>query len=175
MATKSAAQVKRELEQRLAEIERHREDAKRQKLEFSCLDEKALLKKIKRMTAHSPYIFSQAWTGGGAAGSAQMYEVQFANPDPGGYFPFFVTIYFGPVAFVTDLGAALAARDSRWPALSSARLSLNPGVSLRQRFDFAMPAGLQKGTYHGNSVIWEGEWHDRGTPFDRGLWDLAAT
>ena len=175
MAQKSQRDVKQEVDRRLEEIAQLKEQAQQQGLAFSSPTEEQLSKKIRGETSKSPYIYGQAWTSGTTIGSPATYQVWVANPDPAAYFPSYVTIFFGLANFLDDLGEALDARDGRWPYVSSARTFLAAGATMSPLFKYTTPAGIPAGTYLGNSVVWQGDWHDQGAYFDRGLFDIALS
>jgi hypothetical protein len=175
VARKSPQEVTREVQRRLEEIEHLREQAQQQGLAFSSPTEEQLTRKIKAETGRSPYIYAQAWTSAATPGSAASYYVYAANSDPLAYFPVYVTIFFGLANFFDDLAEALDARDRRWPYVSSARTYLAAGTAMNTVFNFTTPTGIAFGTYLGNSILWRGEWHDQGTYFDRGLFDVALS
>jgi hypothetical protein len=175
VARKSEKEVKDEVQRRLEEIGHLKEHAQQQGLAFSSATEEQLAKKIRGETAKSPYIYSQSWTSGTTSGSAASYRVWVANPDPTAYFPVYVTVFFGLANFFDDLSEALDARDGRWPYLSSPRTFLTAGGTMSPVFNYTTPTGVPAGTYLGNAVLWAGDWHDRGTYFDRGLFDVALT
>ncbi len=171
---KTAAEVKKEVTARIEEIDALRERARELGLAFTSLNEKQLEKKIKGQTSRSPYIYAQSWTSGAAAGSSASYSVYVSNPDPLSYFPFYASIFFGLGNFF-PVRDGWAGRDKRWPEFSSDRTYLSTGSTATFTFNYTIPTGLPPGTYNGNTVIWEGEWHDVGTSFDRGSFDVRVS
>jgi hypothetical protein len=171
MPGKSEQEVKREVEQRLKEIKLLK--AQDKKLKFSSLSEDELLGKVRRQTAKSPYIYAQAWTSGTSIGAPASYAVYISNPDPTGYYPTFVSIFFGVANFLDDIAEALAGRDQRWPYLTIAPFSLASGATTTQTFNYTTPSGIVASTYLGNSLVWAGAYHDKGSFFDRGLFDVS--
>lgn len=170
---KTAAMVKKELAERLADIERARREAEAKKLEFRALDEKALLQRIKRQTAKSPHIFSVAWTSAAAPGTASSLRVWFANPDPRHYGSLFVSAFFGLGNFFADQALAWIGRDERWPVLGSPYSSLAPGASADSSFAWTIPS-VPKGTYYGNALLWQADWFGRGTLFDQASFEVQV-
>ncbi len=168
---KTEEEVKREVAQLKAEIEVLKQLAREQGQAFSSLDEAQLVKKVRGETSDSPFIYAQSWTSGTSPGSTAYYTVYVQNPDPNAYFPFYVTIFFGLGNFF-DVGQAWIGRDKRWPELSSDRTHLAANSSHSFAFSYTVPTGLPLGTYNGNSVVWRGEWHDVGSAFDRGSFDV---
>lgn len=171
---KTKEEVKQELARRLEEIEALKELAREQGRAFSSLSEEELEKKIHGEKSKSPFIFAQSWTSGTSPGANASYTVHVSNPDPVAYFPFYVTIFFGLGNFY-DVNQAWIGRDKRWPAFSSDRTFLAAGASTAFTFNYTVPTGLPLGTYNGNSVLWEGEWHDVGSSFDRGSFDVKLS
>lgn len=168
---KSASEVKHEVSQLKQEIEILRVQSRESGLAFSSLNEDELVRKVKGETSNSPFIFGQSWTSGTTPGSAASYTVHVRNPDPVGYFPFYATVFFGLGNFF-NTGLAWSGRDERWPALSSTRTSLAANSNHSFNFAYTTPTGLPLGTYNGNSVIWHGSWHDIGSEYDRGSFDV---
>ena len=171
---KTAEAVKREVSQLQELIAVLKEQAREQGQAFSALDEEQLIKKIRGETSNSPFIFGQGWTSGATPGSAASYTVHVRNPDPNGYFPVFVTIFFGLGNFFSaDL--AWSGRDKRWPEFSSDRTFFPANSDRSFTFNYTVPSGLPLGTYNGNSVVWRGEWHDIGVALDRGSFDIKIS
>ncbi|MFG1626096.1 hypothetical protein [Kribbella sp. NPDC049227] len=169
-----AEQVDYEVSRLLEEIRYIRELARERGLAFSSLDREQLERKIRGETTNSPFIYAQAWVSGTSQGSSAYYAVYVSNPDPVGYFPFYVTIFFGLGNF-SETDEAWSGRDNRWPALSSDRMFLAAGASTSFQVDYTTPIGVTPGTYNGNSVLWEGNWHDVGRSFDRGSFDVKVS
>lgn len=168
MPKKTDKEVKQQVEQVLREIELHKQQAQQRGLSFSGLTEEEVAKKVRGETAKSPFITSEGWTSGTHPGSPANYSVSLFNPDPVGYFPIIVTVFFGLGNFFTDIAEGWEGRDKRWPELSSAPFSLLAGASTTQSFSYTVP-GVPLTTYLGNSVLWVGAFHDIGTYFDRGF------
>jgi hypothetical protein len=91
-----------------------------------------------------------------------------------GYYPLFVSIFFGAANFLDDIAEALSGRDDRWPYLSTPPFSLAAGATTNKTFNYTIPTGIFVSTYLGNSVVWRGEYHDKGSYFDRGLFDVSV-
>jgi hypothetical protein len=177
---KTAAEIKKEVEQKTREMEMLEKEARDQGLSFSCLNQDQLTRKIKGETSKSPYIYAQLWNSGPSPGSSAMYSVYVSNPDPVGYYPVFASIFFGAANFldVGDLGEALAAgnfnNDQRWPYMSSRPFGLAPGASINEELYYTTPTAPFT-TYVGNCVVWGGEFHGTGRYFDRGLFYVTLT
>lgn len=175
MEKKTEKEVRQEVDQRLREIALLKEEIQHQGLVFSCLNESQLTRKVKGESSKSPYIYAQGWTSGTTPGSAAVYTVYIANPDPASYYPMFVSIFFGVANFLDDIGAGLSGRDTRWPYLSTAPFSLAAGATTSKTFNYITPAGIALSTYMGNSVVWRGDWHDKGAYLDRGLFSVTLS
>lgn len=178
---KAENEIEKEVEQRMREIEMLEREARERGLSFSAPDREQITKKIRRETSKSPYIYAQSWTSGTSPGTSAYYSVYVSNPDPGGYYPVFASIFFGAGAnFLDDgdLAEALADgnfnSDGRWPYMSSPPFSLASGATANQQFAYAVPA-VPLTTYIGNCVIWGGQYHDRGQYFDRGLFYITLS
>jgi len=171
---KTAEEIKREVSQLKEEIEALREHARGLGRSFSSLDEEQLSKKVRGETSNSPFIFAQSWTSGTTPGSAANYTVHVRNPDPNGYFPIYVTIFFGLGNFF-GADPAWIGRDKRWPEFSSDRTFLAANSNQSFSFAYTVPTGLPLGTYNGNSVVWRGDFHDVGVAFDRGSFDVKLS
>lgn len=170
---KTAAAVKKELEQRLADIEKARKEAERLGLEFHALEEKALLRKIRRESARSPYFYSTAFVSGGPAGMPGYAMAWYANPDPVGYSYLFLSAFFGLGNFFPTVGEAWVGRDERWPSLGSQSFSLAAGASGSTRLDYVVPS-VPKTTYYGALVLWRGDYFGTGTLYDHGLMHIEV-
>lgn len=172
---KSEQEIRREVEQRKRELEMLREEARQQGLAFSGLSEEELVKKIRRESTQSPYIYGQGWTSGTTPGAFASYTVYISNPDPVGYHTMFVSIFFGAANFLDDIGEGLSGRDTKWPYLSSAPFSLAAGATTNKAFSYTTPTGVPPSTYLGNAVVWRGELHDKGIYLDRGLFYVTLS
>jgi hypothetical protein len=167
-------EVKQELERRLEEIELLRQQAQQQGLAFSAPTSEQLEKKIRGEAADSPYIYSMSWTSSAAPGSAAYYQVWMSNPDAVGYYPVFVSVFFGVANFFDSIADGIIARDDRWPYLSSPPFSFAAGATATQSFNYTTPSTVPRSTYLGNAVVWRGEFHDKGVYFDRGLFYVTV-
>ncbi len=168
--------VRREVEQRREEIALLREAAQQQGRAFSGLSEEALVSKVRGESSNSPYIYAQSWSSATAPGTTAYYSVYVANPDPGGYYPLFVAIFFGAANFLDDIGEGLSGRDTRWPYLSSPPFVLaGGGATTTQNISYTTPTGVPPSTYVGNSVLWRGMFHDIGSYLDRGLFYVTLS
>jgi len=175
MRKKSESAVKEEVKQRLSEIKSLERDAKEEGLTFSCLSEKELELKIRGVTSNSPYIYAQSWTSGTTMGSSATYRVYVSNPDPTGYYPLFVSIFFGVANFVSqdNIEEAISSGNfngtSQFPYLSTRPFSLASASTTNKIFTYTTPTGIPPSNYIGNAVLWQGSYHDKGKYLDRGL------
>ena len=173
MAERSAQDIDREVERLRREIELLKEEAQHQGLRFSSLSEDDLVGKIRGETSRSPFIFGEGWSHG-TPGSSASYSVSLSNPDPTGYYPLYVTIFFGAANFLDDIGEAISGRDLRWPYLTSQAFGLASGATTTRNFQYTIPTNIPLSTYPGNAVFWRGSFHDKGTFFDRGFFDVSV-
>jgi hypothetical protein len=168
-------EVKAELERRLEEIELLRQQAQQQGLAFSAPTTEQLEKKIRGEGADSPYIYSMSWTSGTTPGSPAYFQVWISNPDGAGYYPVFVSVFFGVANFFENVADGFIARDDRWPYLSSPPFSLTSMATGTQSFNYTTPSAVLRSTYLGNAVVWRGDFHDKGVYFDRGMFYVTLT
>jgi hypothetical protein len=180
-ARKTDQEVKREVDQRLREIELLKREAQDQGHTFSSLGEEKLTRKIQGESSGTPYIYSMSWISGTSPGSSAYFRVYISNPDPSGYYPVFASIFFGVANFLNNasFGEAVADgnfnMDTRWPYMSSRPFSLASGATTNETFNYTTPAGVPLTTYIGNVVVWRGEYHDQGVYFDRGLFYVTLS
>jgi hypothetical protein len=172
MARKSEAAVKEELRRRLEEIEARKEIAQHRGLAFASPSEEELAKKIRGESAKSPYLYFEAWTSGTTPGSSAFYEAGYANPDPGGYYPVTVTIFFGLANLAGDISEGFDARDWSWPYVSSEPVFLAAGATGAASFNYTTPM-VNRGTYLGNAVLWAPNYFDVGRYFERGFFEVT--
>jgi hypothetical protein len=169
MAKKTDKEVQQQVEQVLREIELHKQQTQQRGLTYSGLSEEQIVKKVRGETAKSPFITGEGWTSGTHPGSPATYSVNIFNPDPVGYYPMFVTIFFGLANFFGNIAEGWEGRDKRWPELSTAPFSISAGGSTTQNFSYTVPVGVPLSTYLGEAVVWVGDFHDIGKYFDRGF------
>lgn len=174
-ARKPDQEVTKEVERRLEEIELLKRQAEQQGLAFSAPSREHLERKIRGETAQSPFIYAMGWTSGTTPGSAATYQLWMSNPDPVGYYPVFVSVYFGVANFFDNIANGIIGRDDRWPFLSSPPFAMAAGATATQAFTYTTPASVPRSTYLGNSVVWRGEYHDKGAYFDRGLFNVTLS
>jgi hypothetical protein len=180
-AGKPEQEVKREVDQRLREIELLKRQAQDQGLAFSALGEAEITRKVRGEASGTPYIYSLSWTSGASPGNPAYFAVYISNPDPNGYYPVFASIFFGVANFLNNAGFGEAASDGnfnmdrRWPYMSTRPFSLAAGATANETFNYTTPAGVPLTTYIGNVVVWRGEHHDQGVYFDRGLFYVTLS
>lgn len=172
---KTEQHVKQRIEHRLAEIELLKQEAQQQGLAFSTPTKEQLEKKIRGDTSNSPHIYAQNWTSSTTPGSPAHYQVYVSNPDPIGYYPMFVSVFFGVANFFDNIADGIAGRDERWPYLTSAPFSLASAGTSSQAFNYTTPTIAGRSTYVGNAVLWRGDLHDKGAYCDRGLFYVTLT
>jgi hypothetical protein len=173
MARKSEAAVKEELKRRLEEIEALKEQAQQRGLAFASPSEDELLKKIRGEAAKSPYFYYESWTSGTTPGSPAYYEAGYANPDPGGHYPTFVTIFYGLANLAADISAVVDGRDFSWPYVSAEPVYLaSAPATAKATFNYTTPL-VARGTYVGNAVLWRADRFDVGTYFDRAAFEVT--
>jgi hypothetical protein len=169
--TRTDEAVAREVTRLRERIEALRSQARDRGLAFSALTDEQLDRKVRRETAHSPFIVGQAWTSGTTPGSAATYRVYIQNPDPNGYYPVYATMFFGLGNFF-GVDESWVGRDKRWPEFSSEATVLSANSNADFLFSYTTPT-VPLGTYLGNVVLWRGEFHDVGVSFDRGSFDVT--
>jgi hypothetical protein len=159
----------------LDEIERRRQEAEREGLNFTAPTAEQLKKKLAG--AESPMITSQGWSNA-APGGTINYTVGINNPDPVQWTGLFVHVFVGPANIAPDVGDAVSAVDTLFPRLTMPRfagLTLGPGAGQSLNFSLAVPAGAQRSNYLGNAILFQATWHDVGKYLDRGLFVFEVT
>lgn len=166
-------QVEREDDERvkpiLEEIARRRDAAKKEGQSFTAPTERELRAKLHRH--NSPMITSEGWTTYASPGANISYTVGVHNPDSTTAYYLFGHVFVGPANPVSDVGAALALVDPRWPRLTQPPTfgaTLAPGASTSFSYQIAIPAGMQVSYYMGNCFLVQVNWTDVGTCYDRG-------
>lgn len=169
MRKKTEKEVKQEVERLLKEIVLFKEDAQRKGFTFSSLSEEELVKKVRGESSNSPFMYVHGWNSGGPAGDEAGFSVRIYNPDPEEMWLVFVTIFFGLGNFFDNIAHAWIGRDTRWPALSTEKFTLEPGVNITKSLKYIVPTDIPSSTYLGNSVLWHAQLHDKGDYLDRGF------
>lgn len=172
---KTEDEVKKEKEKILRDLELMEQETRGRGLSFSRLTEEQLVKKLRGETANSPFITGQGWTSGTTPGNAASYSVSVYNPDPTGYYPIFVSIFFGLFNFLPneDIGEGIAGYLPAWPYMSTEPFNLASATSANKTFQYVTPSTAPRTTYTGNAILWRGEYHDIGTYYDRGLFNVT--
>jgi hypothetical protein len=148
------------------EIDVLRNQARNKGLAFSSPTAEQLEKKLK--SAHTPFIYSMAWTSSGSAIGPFTYYVYVTNPDPNAYFDLFAYFFFGPANMVPDVGTALLSVDERLPRMFASFPYMSPGSNGSVQFNYKFSSGIPAGLYMGNAFIFLREVHDVGAYADRG-------
>lgn len=174
MKRRSQKEVGAQLEKLLKEISTLKKAAEKEKLEFVSLDEKELVKAIKRKSANSPFPFAQAWSPITIPGGPASYAVSIYNPDPVGH-PLVVSVFFGIANFLDDIGIGIAGRDIRWPYLSTPSISLWSGATTTQNFSYNVPSGIPDSLYYGNAVLWAPNYSGQGFYWGRAVFPVRVT
>jgi hypothetical protein len=169
MALKTETEMREALIRLLEQIEALREKARERNRAFDSPSEEQLAKKLRGETTNSPFFIALEWDQFTNAGSPSFFLANYVNPDPQIRFCF-VTIFFGLAFLNGDISSAIAARDVRWPYVSTEIVFLDPNATGVGEFTLMVPY-VTKGTYFGNFVLWG--WNpgepsltlfDRGTP-----------
>ena len=161
---KHDAQVKKLLD----EIEAQKKHFEKKGMVYTALDEEQVRAKLNRV--NSPMIVAQGWGSTVPAGSQLSYTVSIHNPDPGGWVWLFAHVFVGPANPISSPGEALVAIDSRFPRLTQPEfsgLSLAGNESKSLTFSLAVPGSIEPSNYQGNTFLYQANWHDVGTYFDR--------
>ena len=160
----------------LDEIDRQRQEAERQGLNFTAPTEEQLKKKVAK--AQSPMIVFQGWSGSVAAPGTIDYTVGINNPDPFQWIWLFGHVFVGPANIARDVGHALSAVDPRFPRLTMpqfAGLTLGPGATQSLKFSLTVPGDIERSNYLGNTFLFQSTWHDVGQYLDRSLFVFEVT
>lgn len=170
----SQKEVGAHLEKLLEEISTLKKEAEKEKLEFVSLDEKELVKAIKRKSTNSPFPFAQSWSPITFPGGPASYAVSIYNPDPVGR-PLIVSVFFGIANFLDDIGIGIAGRDIRWPCLSTPSISLWSETTTTQNFSYNVPKGTPASFYYGNTVLWSPSYSGQGSYWGRTVFPVRVT
>jgi hypothetical protein len=160
----------------LEEIDRQRQEAERQGLNFTAPTEEQLKKKVAG--AQSPMIFFQSWSGSVAAPGTVNYNVGINNPDPDQWFWLFAHVFIGPANIVRDVGDAVSAVDPRFPRLTMPEvfgLTLAAGQSQTLSFSLTVPGDVERSNYLGNTFLFQSRWHEVGQYLDRSHFVFEVT
>ena len=155
----------------LDEVEQVRLASQRKQLNFTAVDEPALVRKLMRV--NSPMIVFQSWSGSAAPGGSISYRFGVYNPDPTNWIWLFGSAFIGPANFVSSVGEAVCARDRRFAELTAPSFpgqQVAPGTIVNLEFSMPIPMTAEKTTFQGNTMLFQADWHDVGTYLDRGFW-----
>jgi hypothetical protein len=158
------------------ETEKRRAQAESEGRQFTALTSEQLEEKLRR--ARSPMIVWQSWSGSAPRGGSLSYDVGVLNPDPDPWIWLFAHVFTGRANLAPDVGAAVAACDTRFPQLTEpafAGLSIPAGATSSFSFSIEIPPGVEATNYLGNSFLFQGMWHDPAIYLDRGLFVFAVT
>lgn len=173
MAKLTAKQIKEQTEKIKAAIAKHKRENKDE--HFTSLSEEEIAAKLKRV--NSPMIVSQGWSGSTPGGTFN-YSVGIQNPDPVSAGNLYVHVWVGSGNVDPAVGTFLINVDPRFPRLSQPPafgVTLASGASTTLNFTIAVPAGIQKTVYLGNSCLMQLSYHDIGKYLDRGSFPFNIT
>ena len=160
----------------LEEIDRQRQEAERQGLNFIAPTAEQLKKKLA--ATQSPMIVGQAWNGSVSAPGTIPYTVGIHNPDPVQWFNLFAHVFVGPATIVRDVGHAVLAVDTQFPRLTMPPvfgLTLAPGESQSLSFTITVPGDVERSNYLGNTFLFQSRWHEVGQYLDRSHFVFEVT
>lgn len=173
MAKLTAKQIKEQTEKVQAAIAKHKRENKEE--HFTSLTAEEIAAKLKRV--NSPMIVSQGWSGTTPGGTFN-YSVGIQNPDPTSAGSLYVHVWVGSGNVDPTVGTFLINVDPRFPRLTQPPafgVTLAPGASTTLTFAIAVPAGIQKTVYLGNSCLMQLSYHDVGKYLDRGSFPFNVT
>jgi hypothetical protein len=157
------------------EIEKERRKVKEGD-SFTAPTDDQLKQKLKR--TNTPFIYFQGWTSAVAPGGTISYNVGITNPDPITQTSMFAHVFVGPANVVAAVGDALQIVDTRFPRLTEPKffgLSIASGASATLTFSIKVPLGIDPSNYLGNTFLFQFNWHDVGTYFDRSVFVFQVT
>lgn len=166
---------RQQVDEILEEVESYRARSEKKKLNVTTITGEQLEKKLTE--SDSPIIVYQGWSGA-PAGGAVNYTVGIRNPDPVRHIWLFAQVFVGLANIVPDVGAAVAAVDSRFPRLTLPKfsgLSIDPGATQSLNFSIPVPAGIELSNYVGNTFLFHATWHDVGDYLDRSVFVFEVT
>ena len=172
---KSPADIKRAIEAIEAEIQKAKKERVKAGVSFTALTREQLLKKLQR--TESPIIIWQGWSDSTLPGGTIYYTVGVSNPDPVSWDYLALAVFVGNRNPIRNSDVFLTDFDRRFPTLAQPHpfgFSLGPLASTSYNFELKIPAGVDKTSYFGNSVLFQLNFHDIGTYFDRGVFFFAV-
>jgi hypothetical protein len=168
MAMTSEAEVNKALKRILKSLEVMKKQAQERGHAFVGLSREQLIRKLRGETSNSPFFTGHAWDQLTNSGSPSFYLTNYFNPDPVAHVCF-VSLFFGLAHLEPDLSSAIAARDTRWPCVSTELAVIGPGELGVAEFTYTVPFA-PRGTYFGNSLLWRhGLSEPVGELFERGI------
>ena len=175
MEEKKIAHVSEKAKTLLAEIEKHREEAKKKGLMFTALSEDEVFRKLTKKK--SPMIVWQSWNSAAPGGSIN-YSVGIHNPDPDQKIWLFCHVFVGLANIAEDVSDAVSAVDSRFARLTLpdfSGLSIASGATNSLSFSLPVPTNVERTNYLGNCFLFMSTWHDLGEYLDRSLFVFKVT
>jgi hypothetical protein len=160
----------------LDEIEKRRQQAESEGLNFTAPTTEQLEEKLRR--AQSPFIWFQGWSGSAPRDGTLSYTVGVTNPDPDPWIWLFAHVFVGRANLPRSVGEAVAAVDTRFPQLTEpefAGLTLPAFANDSLTFSIEMPAGAEPSNYLGNTFVFQATWHDPAVYLDRSLFVFELT
>jgi hypothetical protein len=154
----------------LADIERHREEAKKEGMYFTGLSEEEVYRKLTKK--NSPMIVMQQWTTATAPGGTIDYSVYIHNPDPDMKKHIFGHVFVGPANMASDVSTAVCAVDSRFARLTQPNvpgLKIDPGTTKNLIFALPVPVQISHTNYLGNCFVFKAGYSDVGEYMDRAV------
>lgn len=160
---------KQQVEEILEEAERFRKKVEKKKLNVTTVTREQLEKKLAE--SKSPMIIAQWWSLDCRPGGTFVCGIEVHNPDPVIRASVYAYVFVGLGSIVPDEVAALATVDPRFPRLifpERPGIYLNPGETTEIIASLIpIPAGIEPGTYLGNTFLFKFTDHDVGGYYDR--------
>lgn len=160
----------------LKEVEKQKAVAEREDLNFSSPTPDQLRRKLG--SRNSPFVDWQSWNSSASPGGTINYNVGIYNPDPTATVWLFGFVFVGPANLIPDVGDALGTIDAHFPTLVQPPFAgLNIPATTQSSLSYALPVppGTPSTNYLGNTFIFQSNWHDVGTYFDRGIFVFQVT
>ena len=153
----------------LEEIERARRDAREKGWILVVRDAAEILEKLRG--TNTPY-FGTAMFNPASTPSPGTYNfsVGFFNPDPTAYIWTYVCVFVGPGVFPTDVGQALAVRDTRFPTLivpDYPGVNLQPNALYNLNVSLGVPKNLEPTNYMVNCLVFHNRFFGEAYYMDR--------
>jgi hypothetical protein len=139
----------------LEEIERARRDARERGWNLIVRDAAEILEKLRG--TNTPWLGSILFNPASTPSPGTFnFNVGFFNPDPTAWIWTYIYVFVGPALLPTDVGQALALRDTRFPVLT---IPDHPGVNLQPsaghniNVSLPVPKNLEPTTYLANCFL----------------------